>query len=458
MENNYDVLIVGAASTGSYFGRQMASRGYRVLLVDPKTEAEIGGKYDIFHIPKPDFARFGLPEPVVGEDFAFEFTGGTNLSAFGHHPKEGSGTVVGMHMHLYTLRLNRWAREAGAEIRYRTKFVNFLYEDGRIVGAKIREDGHEVPIRAKIVADCSGIPSVARTKLHEDYGVERFVIGPKDMFYVILRYVKYLDEKDYLKKGRSWTYYKTWEAPQADPHGAILGIGANFGFDYAEKVYRRFEKAIELPRYELQHKEMGTTPYRRPPYSFVADGFVVMGDAACLTKPHAGEGVVSSMVQVDLAVDAIDTLLKEGKPLTRENLWSVNKRYYDGQGKVYAGMLATLVGAVSTNPKENEFFFKNDIIFSAKSFAGMGDDKPLSFPLGEMLLMGLKMVWGILSFQVRPKTVFALLRAMKNGGVITKLYADYPACAADFDAWVKRADAVWAKTPGMADVLDPAKD
>ena len=40
-----------------------------------------------------------------------------------------------------------------------------------------------------------------------------------------------------------------------------------------------------------------------------------------------------------------------------------------------AGMLATLVGAVGTNPKENEYFFKKDIIFSAKSFAAMGEDR-----------------------------------------------------------------------------------
>ncbi|MFH0993328.1 MAG: hypothetical protein V1761_03150, partial [bacterium] len=75
MNIDYDVIVVGGATTGSYFARGLAIRGYRVLVVDMRTEAEIGAKYDIFHIAKPDFARFGLPTPVAGEDLAFEFSG-----------------------------------------------------------------------------------------------------------------------------------------------------------------------------------------------------------------------------------------------------------------------------------------------------------------------------------------------------------------------------------------------
>jgi len=450
--DHYDVLIVGGATAGSYFARRMAERGHKVIVVEKDSPDKVGDKYDIFHIGKPDFARFHLPMPEKDQDMAFDFTGGRAFSAFGHYPKKSNDTTVGMHMHLYTLRLNQWAIDAGAEFHYGALFLNFVYENGKIVGARIAENGEEKEIRASLVADCSGIPSVARTKLPDNYGVENFVIGPKDMFYVILRYVKYLDEKDYLKSSRGWTYYKTWEAPQPDPHGAILGIGANFGFDYAEKIYSEFEKAVPLPRQELQYKEHGMTPYRRPPYSFVADGFVAMGDTACLTKPHAGEGVTSSMVQADIAIEVIDGLLKAGQSLTRENMWAINKRYYAGQGKVFAGMLATLVGAVATNTRENEFFFKHDIIFSAKSFANMGDGKPLSYSSKEMTVMALKMFWGIITFRLRISTIRTLLNAMKNGNIITELYAEYPDKEADFPAWVQKAATTWEATPKMGDV------
>jgi hypothetical protein len=177
-----------------------------------------------------------------------------------------------------------------------------------------------------------------------------------------------------------------------------------------------------------------------------------MGDAACLTKPHAGEGVTSSMVQADMAVEVIDALWKEKKPLTRENLWPINKKYYSGQGKVYAGMLATLVGAVGTNPRENEYFFKKDIIFSAKSFAAMGEDKGIAYSTSEMIAMAFKMVWGVLTFRVRIKTISSLLQAMKNGGIIEDLYARYPETPEGFPEWVRLAEETWAKTPKMADL------
>jgi electron-transferring-flavoprotein dehydrogenase len=450
---DYDVAIVGGATTGSFFARGMAERGRGVLVIERLPEDRVGGKYDIFHIVKGDFARFGLPFPVKGEDLAFEFTGGAAYSAFGNYPKESETTTVGMHMHAYTLRMNRWAREAGAEFRYGAEFVDFIYEDGRVAGVRYAVNGEEECAGARVVADCSGIPSAARTKLPDGYGVENFAISPTDMFYVTLFYVKYLDEKDYVKKLRTWPFYKTWEAPEADPRGAILGVGANFSYEYGEKVFREFEGRIALPRHELKYAERGTTPYRRPPYSFVADGFVAMGDAACLSKPHAGEGVTSSMVQAEIAADVIDAALGEPGRLTRERLWRVNKRYVEAQGKTYASVLATLIGAVSTSAAENDYFFKHDVVFSKKSFDSMAADKPLAFTAGEMLKMIGVMAWGVISGKLRIKTIQSLLKGMKNGGAVSALYAEYPETPEGFEAWVQKADAVWKQCGSMADVI-----
>ena len=447
----FDVVIVGAATTGSYFARRMAERGHTVLIIDKLPEEKVGAKYDIFHIAKADFDRFGLPLPVKGEDFAFEFTGTAAHSAYGRYPKETAGTTIGMHMHAYTLRMNRWAKEAGAVFRYGASFIDFLYEDDRIAGIRYSTESGEESVSARIVADCSGIPSAARTKLPDGYGVENFKITPADMFYVTLHYVKYFNERDYVNKTSTYPFFKTWEAPQADPQGAILGVGANLSFEYGEKIYNEFKTMVQLPEHALTYMERGVTPYRRPPYSFVAGGFVVMGDAACLSKPHAGEGVTSSMVQVDIAVDVIDKVLQKPEYLTRDSLWSINKRYIDGQGKIFASMLATLIGAVSTNAVENDFFFKHDVIFSKKSFESMDAGKPLVFSTGEMIGMVFKMLLGIVTGKLRLKTIQALLDSMKKGDEVTSLYSVFPETADGFQEWVEKADALWLKVGSMAD-------
>jgi electron-transferring-flavoprotein dehydrogenase len=450
---NYDVVILGGATTGSYFAKKMAERGHRVLVIEKATEDHVGSKYDIFHIAKPDFLRFGLPEPVEGEDKAFEFTGSVSLSAFGHYPKPGGGTTIGMHMHRYTLRLNQWAKAAGAVFIYNAVFKKFIVESGRIAGIQYLENNTLHSVSARLIADCSGIASVGRTNLPDGYGIEKFKIGPEDMFYVTLRYVTYRNEADYIKQGRSWTFYKTWEAPQADPHGAILGVGANLSFETGEKVFAEFEKAISLPEYDLHYQEKGTTPYRRPPYSFVADGFVVMGDAACLTKPNAGEGVTSSMVQADVVVEVVDPLLKTNELLTQERLWPINRLYIERQGKTFAGMLATLIGAVSSSAQENEFFFRHDIIFSAKALGGIAEGKPLQYSTKEMIAMGFKMVYGLILGKVRFKTIKTLLNSMKNGDLITQLYDRYPESPKELAVWIEKADAAWKQCGSMADLV-----
>ena len=446
-----DVLIIGAATAGSYFARKLAEAGHRVLILEQQSKENLGRRLDIFHVAKDDFARFSLPLPEEADDFAFEFSGGRTFSAFDRYPKKNVGTVVGMHMHRYIARLNRWAQEAGAEIRYQATFVDFLYEDNRITGAVYEQDGVRREVQASLVADCSGIPSVARTKLPEGYGTENFAIQKDEMFYVILRYVVYYDTKDYVTGTRGWTYYKTWEAPEGGADSAILGVGANFSFEEAEETYAAFQRAVKLPRYSVKRIERGTTPYRRPPYSFVADGFLVSGDAACLTKPSAGEGVTASMVQLEIVAEEVNRLLNEGGYLTRARLWNINTRYNAAQGKAFAGQLATLIGALSTTAKENDFFFRHDVIFSDKTFASLGRGEPLTFSTKEMLRMVFVLLRGIITGKVRVSTIRSLLRSMQNGARAEKLYAEYPASEAGFDAWVLRAEAFWKKCGSMAE-------
>ncbi len=456
--DNYDVVIVGGATTGSYFAHELAVRGHSVLVIEKKAMGKVG-KYDIYHMTKREMDAFGLPHPEKGDDWAFEFCESVNLSAYGNYPKKGGEPVIGMHMPQHTYRLERWAMDAGATFVFEAEFTSLVFdENGKICGIKYNHAGETVEVRGKLVADCSGIPSVVRRSLPDQYGVENFEIGPDDMFYVNLRYVKYQNPRDYVKKNRSWTYYKTWEAPQADPHGAILGVGANFSSSYADKIFDKFEKTVSLPKYTVERIERGTTPYRRPPYSMVSDGFIAMGDAACLTKPSCGEGVTSSMVQAKIAWQTVDKLLRQGKPLTRENLWPINKKYVNAQGRAFASQLATVSGAVATSPKENDFFFKKDIIFSEASFEALGRGEELKFSNAEIAKMAVTMAAGVISGQLRIKTIKALLKAMKDGDKISAVYAKYPNTPEDFEAWTEIADAAWSTCTDMTEAAKAAEE
>ena len=456
MENirKYDVIVVGASTTGSWFGNEMAKRGFKVLMLEKQERENVSRNYDIFHMAKSEMEKYGCPIPEKRDnDYAFEFDGGSYFSAYGNYPKPTHNIVIGMRKHRYILRLNDNAVKSGAELIYGASFTGFVFdEQGRISGVKYKTADGEHEALASIVADCSGIPSVARRALPDGLNAENFEISPRDMFYVILYYVRYPEGHEKIIHTDSFLQYKVWSAPQDDEKGGILGVGANLSFEYAEEMFRQFRKNVPWCNYTVQKVERGRTPYRRPPYSFVADGFIAMGDAACLTKPNNGEGCTSSLCQAEIAVDVISKALKEGGYLTEERLWSINKRYIEAQGKAFAGSMALLTGAASLNCEENEYFFKNDIIFSRNIMSGF--TKGISVTPKEAERTIRLLAAGVATGKVRIELIKRVLAAFKNSVEIKAHYSQFPETPEGFDIWRGKANELWERVGSMADNCD----
>ena len=91
-----------------------------------------------------------------------------------------------MHLPLFIKRLRNLAIKEGANFKFETTFADLIYDkDNRISGIKT-SNGEE--IRSRLVVDASGIPSVVRRKVSDPY-IENWPIGPRDKFYVFLKYV-----------------------------------------------------------------------------------------------------------------------------------------------------------------------------------------------------------------------------------------------------------------------------
>ena len=222
---------------------------------------------------------------------------------------------------------------------------------------------------------------------------------------------------------------------------------------FVKKYIKNLKLRLSFRLMRLNILKEAQPPYRRPPYSFVADSFIAMGDAACITKPSCGEGVTAAMVQMKIAVDVVTSLLKEGKELTRENMWSINKRYNDEQGEGFANQMAVLIGAVASNAEENDFFFANDLIFSTKNFIAMGEGGIPSFTIGEILEMAKGFLKGIFTGKLRISSLAKTLKAIINGAKISGHYKRFPETVDGFEKWCKKADKIWKKCGKMADFV-----
>lgn len=453
----YDVLVIGGSTTGSWFATRMAEKGHKVLMIEKEDKKNISRAYDIFHMSKKEMDEFGLAIPEKGDkDYGFTFDGSPVLSPFGNYAKSGKpATIVGAHKHEYILRMHETAKKAGVKIVCGAAFTELVFdENGKVAGAKYKTAKAEKEVQAKLVADCSGIPAVARRQLPDSSTVENFRLTNRDVFFVVLYYVKYLNEKVRARDlDGSFLNYKVWSAPSGDEHGAILGVGGNYGYDYAEEIFKtQFRKNVKWPDYKVEKIEKGLTPYHRGLYSFVDDGFIALGDTACLTKPTCGEGCTSSLVQCAIAVDVIDALLKQGKALSRENMWSINTSYIKKQGIAFDSMRPLLMGVVCCSPKEAEYLFKKDIIFSRKILGAQGEDLDITGKDVADIITGISA--GIATGKIKPSTVGAIVKGLMGMLEVTKLYEAYPSTPDGYFDWKEKADALWEKIGSMADRCD----
>lgn len=437
---NYDVIIVGACTAGTFFANQLAMRGLSVLVIDKDSEQDLCKRLDIIHFTRDSFEQFGVPESLPGdEEFVRHFNLCYSKSALNNHLKENKINVSVLHLPLFIKRLRNTAKQNGVEFLFEKKFVDLLRDDdGRISGV-ITEDGSKYTCR--LVVDASGIPSVVRRVVRDKY-VEDFAIGPRDKFYVLMKYVKLNDPNLTIEHSTSWQYYKGWIAPQHTPGGAIIGVGANLSFDYARKCMAKFESAIPLPDYTLQYEEMGSTPYTRPPFSFVGDGFLCIGDAAALTKPMNGEGIPMAWGHCMIAADVVAKALKEGYP-TAEKLWDINVQYQRAEGAEYAGLRAMLVGAMKMTAKDNDYLFKESIVFKSDDYVAKSSEAA-------------RLVKGVFTGQFALKSFVNFVRAIGIGNKLTKHYKNFPTNIQDFDKWRTKALKLWKKAGSMADTVTDA--
>ena len=445
METTFDILVVGAGPAGLYFSWKMAEKGFSVLVIEKRKE--IDHHIDSFHFDSEKFEEFDIPEPdKESEEFVTIKEMSISLSPFGNYPKYVPYPYHVLRLPFYLKRLAGYAENAGVQFQFDTSYIGPKLKNDKLIGVYSEtSDEQQLEFFGKLIVDASGISGAVRVSLPDDYGVETFSVGTDELFYVILYYIKWLGKDSISDEG--WTFFKTWIAPS--PEGdAILGIGQPLSYENGERVLKKFLDIIKIPKYEVVKEERGSTPYRRPPYSFVADNFLCIGDSGCLTKPFSGEGITSGYTEAKIALEVVEKALK-ANDISTSALWDINVRYFRDQGAKFAGMLAQIPAAANVTMKENEYLFKKDVIFSAEDFTSMHRDFELHIPTKKLIRIALILVWGIVTGRYSIQSFRSLLKSMEIAGNIREHYENYPDNPEFFARWEKKARYLWSKVPKM---------
>lgn len=317
----FDVLVVGARCAGAPTAMLLASRGYRVLVVD---RAEFPADTISTHLVHPPgvaaLKRWGLLDRLVASGcpgihtYSYDFGSvtiegapGTEEAPLAYAPRR---TVLD---HL----LVQAAEAAGAEVRQGFSVEGLMVEDGRVTGVRGRHrDGPIVTERARVVVGADGHRSlVARLA-----GAEKYHEKPE----LQVSYYTYLSSlpmegrnEIHLRPDRGFAAWPTnddltvviagWPISELRENRA--DIEGNFAqtLELVPAFAERFRAAVRMERFVGQ----SVANFLRKPFGA---GWALVGDAGYTKDFITGLGISDAFRDAELCASALHESLSGDRP------------------------------------------------------------------------------------------------------------------------------------------------
>jgi digeranylgeranylglycerophospholipid reductase len=336
MKERYDLIVIGAGPAGSTAARLAAERGLDVLLIEK--HREIGSPVRCAEAVGLDSLRpYIEPEErwisARITHFAVHGTGGHSVRVPPTEP-----TLV-LERKIFDRELAHRAAQAGVRVLAGASAAGLLREDGRVAGVTIRRLGRASDVRAALVIAADGTESQAARwaglnsvpPLADYYVAAEFLLStggggfdPAECQYHVGASIA--------PGGYAWVFPKGERTANV---GLVLAADRAAGrsaVDYLEAfVERRFPGAGVLS--EIAGGITVTGALRH----MVADGLMVIGDAAHQADPLHGGGVNLGMIAADLAVQ-VGAPAVAGGDVSAKRL----RAYEEAWKKRFGGMHAAL--------------------------------------------------------------------------------------------------------------------
>ncbi|MEQ1793947.1 MAG: FAD-dependent monooxygenase [Nitrospira sp.] len=318
-----DIAVVGAGGGGAVLALALAQKGIKTIVLEQAPGPPQGLRGEILQ-PNGQHVldRLGLLNKLPVEStrpirkFHFCRVGGERLCTvdYGELPAPYNHAVVTLPNVAHHAILNAIQAEPSVSLWYGTSFINLIKHGTHVVGLTAKRDGEEITIHAKVVVGADGAFSKVREALEIPADVhlypQGYLIAILDAPLPVTESKYYVGKKTILglfpaAGDKVYCFYMI-------PTGSYDRIKTQ-GLPAMQQAWTAIDPILKPLFEELkdwnQTAFMPTGRVRTP--TWVADGAVLIGDAAHAMNPHASQGRMQAMVDAMAVADLLPECLAE---------------------------------------------------------------------------------------------------------------------------------------------------
>jgi digeranylgeranylglycerophospholipid reductase len=258
---------------------------------------------------------------------------------------------------LFDKFLAQEAARAGAEVRVKTQAYGVVQEEGYVKGVYARSADGDIRISANVVVGADGVESKVGRWGGIDTTLRLADVATCAQFLMCniefnRDYCELFFGYDIAPKGYAWVF------PKGDQ---CANVGVGIGGDVSGENHRAYDYLNafvrdKFPNGKIIAEMYGAVPLSGPVYETVANGLILVGDAARHVNPITGGGILEAMQGGEIAGDVITKAVQENN-FSKRRLHEYEKRWRKEFGKVLEVGLKTKNIVLNLSSQDLDRFF-----------------------------------------------------------------------------------------------------